>query len=155
LRCLDRDRRARYADANAIKAAIADALATATPTPARRAARAPLRPSSVYVVSAQTCGAPGCTVGHRVGPFEDTTLCGNWLCGDHFDSQYSSRPGSRQHPHIGIETFLYLLDGRIVHRDSLGNVQTAKANGVSWLSCGRGVVHSERRDPVDVLSGVR
>jgi len=53
----------------------------------------------------------------------------------------------RPHPHIGLATVTYLLDGEIVHRDSLGSVQTIRPGELNWMSAGRGIVHSERTAP--------
>lgn len=50
----------------------------------------------------------------------------------------------RPHPHIGLATVTYLLQGEMLHRDSLGNVQTIVAGDVNWMTAGRGIVHSER-----------
>ena len=59
-------------------------------------------------------------------------------------------PGSgidvRPHPHIGLATVTYLLDGTIVHRDSLGSVQAIEPGAVNWMTAGRGIAHSERSD---------
>ena len=59
-------------------------------------------------------------------------------------------PGSgidvRPHPHIGLATVTYLFDGTIVHRDSLGSVQSIEPGAVNWMTAGRGIVHSERSD---------
>jgi redox-sensitive bicupin YhaK (pirin superfamily) len=52
----------------------------------------------------------------------------------------------RPHPHIGLATVTYLLSGSIVHRDSLGKVQTIEPGAVNWMTAGRGIVHSERSD---------
>jgi len=58
------------------------------------------------------------------------------------------RPGKaldvRPHPHIGLATVTWLLDGEIMHRDSLGSVQPIKAGELNWMTAGRGIVHSER-----------
>lgn len=48
------------------------------------------------------------------------------------------------HPHIGLATVTYLFDGAIVHRDSLGSLQTIAPGAVNWMSAGRGIAHSER-----------
>ena len=60
-------------------------------------------------------------------------------------------PGSgfdvRPHPHIGLATVTYLFEGTIVHRDSLGSVQSIEPGAVNWMTAGRGIVHSERSDP--------
>src|SRR3954470_18376900 len=50
----------------------------------------------------------------------------------------------RPHPHIGLATITYLLDGEILHRDSLGTVQPIRPGEVNWMTAGRGIVHSER-----------
>src|SRR5882757_7752435 len=51
------------------------------------------------------------------------------------------------HPHIGLATITYLLDGEIVHRDSLGSVQAIRPGDANWMIAGAGVAHSERSDP--------
>jgi redox-sensitive bicupin YhaK (pirin superfamily) len=50
----------------------------------------------------------------------------------------------RPHPHIGLATITYLLEGEILHRDSLGSVETIRPGEVNWMTAGRGIVHSER-----------
>ncbi len=52
----------------------------------------------------------------------------------------------RPHPHIGLSTVTYLLQGSIVHRDSLGSPQSIDPGDVNWMTAGRGIVHSERSD---------
>jgi redox-sensitive bicupin YhaK (pirin superfamily) len=59
----------------------------------------------------------------------------------------------RPHPHIGLATVTYLFDGRILHRDSLGTVQTIEPGAVNWMTAGRGIVHSERTPPERRASG--
>jgi len=50
----------------------------------------------------------------------------------------------RPHPHIGLATVTYLLQGEIVHRDSLNSVQTIRPGEINWMTAGRGITHSER-----------
>ncbi|WP_353227849.1 pirin family protein [Novosphingobium sp.] len=50
----------------------------------------------------------------------------------------------RPHPHIGLATVTFLLDGEIMHRDSLGNALPIRPGAVNWMTAGRGIVHSER-----------
>lgn len=52
----------------------------------------------------------------------------------------------RPHPHIGLGTVTYLLDGTFRHRDSLGTDQPIHPGEVNWMLAGRGVTHSERTD---------
>jgi redox-sensitive bicupin YhaK (pirin superfamily) len=56
------------------------------------------------------------------------------------------------HPHIGLSTVTYLLDGRIVHRDSTGAVQVIEPGAMNWMTAGSGVSHTERSDPDDVAT---
>ncbi|HET8706204.1 MAG TPA: pirin family protein [Pseudomonadales bacterium] len=51
--------------------------------------------------------------------------------------------GFPDHPHRGFETVTYMLDGRMQHRDHLGNVGNLGPGGVQWMTAGRGVIHSE------------
>lgn len=48
------------------------------------------------------------------------------------------------HPHIGIATVTYLFEGSLLHRDSLGTVQTITPGAINWMTAGRGIAHSER-----------
>jgi redox-sensitive bicupin YhaK (pirin superfamily) len=50
----------------------------------------------------------------------------------------------RPHPHIGIATITYLFEGEILHRDSLGVVQSIEPGAINLMTAGRGIVHSER-----------
>lgn len=50
----------------------------------------------------------------------------------------------RPHPHIGLSTVSYLLEGGMTHRDSLGHMQRLEPGGVNWMRAGSGITHSER-----------
>jgi redox-sensitive bicupin YhaK (pirin superfamily) len=50
----------------------------------------------------------------------------------------------RPHPHIGLATVTYLLEGEIEHKDSLGTWQTIRPGELNWMTAGRGIAHSER-----------
>jgi len=51
--------------------------------------------------------------------------------------------GFPSHPHRGIETLTYMLDGGFVHEDNLGHREEIADGGAQWMSAGRGVIHSE------------
>ncbi|MGH8401927.1 MAG: pirin family protein [Gammaproteobacteria bacterium] len=51
--------------------------------------------------------------------------------------------GFPDHPHRGFETVTYMLDGRMQHRDHLGNIGDLGPGSVQWMSAGHGVIHSE------------
>ena len=49
-----------------------------------------------------------------------------------------------QHPHIGLSTLTYLLEGQIEHRDSTGSIQLISPGDVGFMTAGNGVTHTER-----------
>jgi redox-sensitive bicupin YhaK (pirin superfamily) len=53
------------------------------------------------------------------------------------------------HPHRGIETVTYMLEGSVHHRDSLGNAGLIGPGDVQWMTSGGGIMHEEmpRRSP--------
>ena len=61
----------------------------------------------------------------------------------------------RPHPHIGLATVTYLFEGALLHRDSLGIVQSIEPGDVNWMTAGRGIVHSERTAVAPRASGQR
>jgi redox-sensitive bicupin YhaK (pirin superfamily) len=63
--------------------------------------------------------------------------------------------GFPTHPHRGIETVTYMLEGKTRHRDSLGNVGIIGPGDVQWMTSGRGILHEEmpRRGPSGRVDG--
>src|SRR4051812_3155257 len=61
----------------------------------------------------------------------------------------------RPHPHIGLATVTYVIEGEIIHRDSLGFEQPIRPGAVNWMTSGRGIVHSERTSAALRQSGSR
>jgi redox-sensitive bicupin YhaK (pirin superfamily) len=59
------------------------------------------------------------------------------------------------HPHRGIETVTYILEGSVNHRDSLGNAGLIGPGDVQWMTSGRGILHEEmpRRGPSGAIQG--
>ena len=51
--------------------------------------------------------------------------------------------GFPNHPHRGFETVTYMIEGRMLHRDSQGNEGLLENGGVQWMTAGRGLIHSE------------
>lgn len=47
------------------------------------------------------------------------------------------------HPHRGMETVTFIIDGDIMHQDSTGNESVIEAGGVQWMTAGRGLIHAE------------
>lgn len=51
--------------------------------------------------------------------------------------------GFPMHPHRGIETVTYMLEGSVSHRDSLNNAGKIGSGDVQWMTSGRGILHEE------------
>lgn len=51
--------------------------------------------------------------------------------------------GFPSHPHRGFNTFTYMIDGDMEHKDSLGNTGSAGSGGAQWMKAAGGVIHSE------------
>ncbi|HZJ98295.1 MAG TPA: pirin family protein [Oligella sp.] len=51
--------------------------------------------------------------------------------------------GFPNHPHRGFETVTYMIEGRMLHRDSSGNEGLLENGGVQWMTAGSGLIHSE------------
>lgn len=51
--------------------------------------------------------------------------------------------GFPDHPHRGFETITYMLEGRMLHRDSAGNEGLLESGDLQWMCAGKGVIHSE------------
>ncbi len=72
-----------------------------------------------------------------------------FLLFDHFgsDDPQDYLAGFPMHPHRGIETVTYLLDGLVNHRDSMGNSGTLTKDDVQWMTSGSGIIHEEMPKP--------
>lgn len=82
---------------------------------------------------------------HRAFGFEDPTMLDPFLLLDDFrnDRPEDYLRGFPWHPHRGIETITYVLDGTVEHADSLGNHGTLGAGSVQWMTAGSGILHQE------------
>jgi redox-sensitive bicupin YhaK (pirin superfamily) len=74
---------------------------------------------------------------------------------DHFgsDDPADYLAGFPWHPHRGIETITYMLDGRVSHGDSLGNKGVIGAGDVQWMTAGSGIIHEEMPERSERLRG--
>ena len=81
----------------------------------------------------------------RVLGHDDTRDFDPFLMLDSFDSTNPEDylAGFPMHPHRGIETVTYLIDGRIEHEDSLGNKGVIASGESQWMSAGSGILHQE------------
>ncbi|HEY5300392.1 MAG TPA: pirin family protein [Acetobacteraceae bacterium] len=92
----------------------------------------------------------------RALPNDTRQMVGPFIFFDHFGPvQFIAGQGMdvRPHPHIGLATVTYLFDGRIMHRDSEGNVQEIHPGAMNLMTAGRGIAHSERTPDAERRAG--
>jgi quercetin 2,3-dioxygenase len=65
------------------------------------------------------------------------------------DQPKDNLAGFPWHPHRGIETVTYILEGIVEHGDSMGHAGNVDAGGVQWMTAGSGIIHQEMLKPVD------
>lgn len=82
---------------------------------------------------------------HRVFGFGDPSLTDPFLMMDDFRNDDPSlyEKGFPWHPHRGIETITYVLEGQVEHADSLGNKGLLNSGSVQWMTAGSGILHQE------------
>lgn len=82
---------------------------------------------------------------HRAFGFGDTKPFDPFLLFDDFrnDDPQKYRNGFPWHPHRGIETISYVLEGTVSHEDSLGNRGSIGPGALQWMTAGRGILHQE------------
>ncbi len=96
----------------------------------------------------------------RALPIRRRRMVGPWCFFDRFGpvSFGEERPMDvPPHPHIGLQTVTWLLEGEVRHDDSLGYEAVVRPGGVNVMTAGRGIAHAERT-PVENsgrLSGVQ
>lgn len=59
------------------------------------------------------------------------------------DDTFDAHGGFDTHPHDNMEIISYVVDGKLTHRDSLGNEGTLGRGDVQYMSAGTGIRHSE------------
>ena len=82
---------------------------------------------------------------NRVFGYHEVPLFDPFLMLDHFKSANPNdyMAGFPWHPHRGIETVTYMLNGSVEHKDSLGNEGVISAGDVQWMTAGSGIIHQE------------
>jgi len=77
---------------------------------------------------------------HPSNPLDPFLLLDNFSFKDPIQGPIAGFP---THPHRGIETVTYMLEGYTRHRDSLGNVDTIGPGDIQWMTAGGGILHEE------------
>ena len=82
---------------------------------------------------------------HRAFGFSEPTAFDPFLLLDDFRNDHPAQylKGFPWHPHRGIETITYVLNGSVEHSDSLGNSGTLGAGDIQWMTAGSGIMHQE------------
>jgi quercetin 2,3-dioxygenase len=96
------------------------------------------------------------TTVRRLLPLRRRRMVGAWCFVDHFGPEdVRDRPGMQvpPHPHTGLQTVTWLVEGEIVHRDSLGSDQAIRPGQLNLMTSGHGIAHSEQ-SPVDHPPGM-
>ncbi|MEV5508477.1 pirin family protein [Streptomyces orinoci] len=86
------------------------------------------------------------TVVRRLLPSLGRRMVGAWCFVDHYGpDDIAGEPGMQvpPHPHMGLQTVSWLHDGEVLHRDSLGSLQTLRPGQLGVMTAGRAIAHSE------------
>jgi quercetin 2,3-dioxygenase len=92
----------------------------------------------------------------RALPNRRRRLVGAWCFLDHAGPMEFGRGGGMgvgPHPHIGLQTFTWMIEGAVMHRDSLGNEQLITPGQVNLMTAGRGIAHAEDSDSDSASAG--
>lgn len=82
----------------------------------------------------------------RALPAKARKMVGAWCFLDHAGPALRSQGIDLRvgpHPHIGLQTFTWMIEGELLHRDSLGSLQVVRPGQVNLMTAGRGISHSE------------
>ena len=82
----------------------------------------------------------------RALPVRGRRLIGRWCFLDRYGPLSFSDEKAMDvapHPHIGLQTVSWLLEGEVVHHDTLGIEAVVRPGGVNLMTAGRGIAHSE------------
>ena len=95
----------------------------------------------------------------RTLPTRDRRMVGAWCFVDHFGPESVREGGMRvpPHPHTGLQTVTWLVEGDVRHTDSLGSDQRIRPGQLNLMTSGRGIAHAEQTPPdaPEVLHGLQ
>ncbi|MEV6672551.1 pirin family protein [Streptomyces sp. NPDC051162] len=100
------------------------------------------------------------TVVRRLLPSLGRRMVGAWCFVDHYGpDDIAQEPGMQvpPHPHMGLQTVSWLHDGEVLHRDSLGSLQTLRPGRLGLMTAGSAIAHSEEspREHARLLHGAQ
>jgi quercetin 2,3-dioxygenase len=82
----------------------------------------------------------------RLLPLRRRRSVGAWCFVDHYGPMSVDGVAGMQvppHPHIGLQTVTWLIEGNVLHRDSLGSEQMIRPGQLNLMTAGHGIAHSE------------
>ncbi|KRV51403.1 pirin [Wenjunlia vitaminophila] len=108
----------------------------------------------------RTTSLGGDTVVRRLLPNLGRRMVGAWCFVDHYGpDDIADEPGMwvPPHPHTGLQTVSWLHDGEVLHRDSLGSLQTVRPRELGLMTAGRAISHAEQspREHAPLLHGAQ
>lgn len=95
-------------------------------------------------------GGPRAMQVRRVLPNRDRRMVGAWCFADSYGpTDISGQLGMQvpPHPHIGLQTVTWLVEGEVLHQDSVGSRQLVRPGELPLMTAGRGIAHSEQSPP--------
>jgi redox-sensitive bicupin YhaK (pirin superfamily) len=104
---------------------------------------------SVEITASRDAEVGGLPV-RRALPRHDRRTVGPWCFIDHFGPVGMELADSMQvgpHPHIGLQTVTWLLEGEVLHTDSIGSEQLIRPGQLNLMTAGWGVAHAEAAQP--------
>lgn len=99
------------------------------------------------VLTSRQAPLGGSTVVRRLLPNLGRRMVGAWCFVDHYGpDDIADQPGMwvPPHPHTNLQTVSWLHDGEVLHRDSLGSLQTVRARELGLMTAGHGIAHAEQ-----------
>lgn len=109
----------------------------------------PNRPVVERIPARTSTLGQGMTI-RRALPSRQRRMIGAWCFFDHagpLDYEAGQGIAVGPHPHIGLQTFSWMIEGRLLHTDSLGNELWLEPGQVNLMTAGHGISHAEESDP--------
>ena len=109
----------------------------------------PASAAGVEVIEAREVplGGPRAMTVRRTLPTHERSMIGAWCFADHYGPDEVDRSRGMNvppHPHTGLQTVSWLLDGEVHHRDSLGSDCLIRPGELGLMTAGGGIAHSEQ-----------
>lgn len=95
-------------------------------------------------------GGPRAIVVRRTLPHRELRTVGAWCFVDHFGQARLDAHGGMDlppHPHTGLQTVTWLIEGEVLHRDTVGSEQLIRPGQLNLMTAGAGIAHAETSPP--------